>query len=117
MPADQVYEMLATRERIASTVVRPGLAIPHLIREGVEGFQILLVRCRDGVVFAEGEPPVRAIFVVATSPQQRNLYLKALVAIAEIAQEEKFDRRWMQARSLEALREIVLAAERSRAHL
>ncbi len=36
------------------------------------------------------------------------------MAIAEIAQEPDFDRRWMEARNTESLREVVLAAERRR---
>ena len=36
------------------------------------------------------------------------------MAIAEIAQDEQFDERWMAARGVEALRGVVLAAERRR---
>ena len=108
--------MLQRREALSSTVVRPGLAIPHIIAEGVDGFQVLLIRSRDGVLFEEGQPPVRAVFALAASHQQRNFYLKALVAIAEVAQNPEFDRRWLRASGAEALREVVLAAERRREH-
>ena len=116
MEAEQVRLLLQKREALSSTVVRPGLAIPHLILEGLESFQVMLVRSRDGVVFEEGEEPVHALFVLAASPQDRNFYLKALVAVAEIAQNPEFDRRWLRAGSAEALREVVLAAERRREH-
>ena len=114
LPRDEVLSLLERREALSSTVVRPGLAIPHLIMEGVEPFQALVIRSRRGVLFAAGEAPVRAIFVLAASPEERNFYLKALVAIAEIAQDEEFDRRWLAAGSTEALREVLLAAERRR---
>jgi hypothetical protein len=55
--------------------------------------------------------------VLAASPDERNFYLKALVAIAEIAQQADFDAKWNGAGSLEALREVVLAAEGRREHL
>jgi len=115
--SEEVYELLIKREQLSATVVRTGLAIPHLILEGLDSFQVLLVRSRPGIAFAEGEPPVHAMFVLAASPQERNFYLKALMAIAEIAQEPDFDRKWMAASSGEAVREVVLAAERRREHL
>jgi mannitol/fructose-specific phosphotransferase system IIA component (Ntr-type) len=114
LSAQDVYELLLKREALSSTVVRPGLAIPHLIMEGLESFQVILVRSRHGVEFAEGEPSIHALFVMAASPEERNFYLKALVAVAEIAQDEDFDKRWMEAGRVEALREVVLAAERRR---
>lgn len=116
LPAEEVRELLERREAISSTVIRPGLAIPHLILEGLGSFQILLIRSRGGVEFVEGEPPVRAVFVLAAAPEERNFYLKALVAIAEIAQDAEFDRNWLTAGSVAALREVVLAAERRREH-
>ena len=112
----ELTSMLREREVVSSTVVRPGLAIPHLILEGLDAFQILLIRCREGVLFEEGEPPVRVVFALAVPPEERNFYLKALVAIAEIAQNPDFDRRWLEAGRAEALREVILAAERRREH-
>jgi len=111
---EKVYELLLKREDLSSTVVRPGLAIPHLILEGLETFQIVLVRARDGVAFQEGQPPVHAIFVLAASPEERNFYLQSLVAIAEVAQDPEFDKKWLTSGRREALREVVLAAERRR---
>ena len=64
----------------------------------------------------EGEPPVHAMFVLTASPEHRNAYLKALIAIAEIAQDPQFDARWLEAPSKEELRQVVLAAERRREH-
>ncbi|MFW6189420.1 MAG: amino acid permease [Planctomycetota bacterium] len=116
MPRPKIYEALEEREAKSSTVVRPGLAIPHLVSEAVNSFQTILIRNREGVLFAEDQPPVRAVFVLAAPMEERNFYLKALMAVAEIAQDPEFDERWNEARSREALREVVLAAERRREH-
>ena len=113
-PAEELRDLLARREALSSTVIRPGLAIPHLLLEEAGALQIMVVRSRPGVVFVEGGQPVHCMFVIVTPPAERNLYLKALVAIAEIAQEPDFDRRWMEARNTESLREVLLAAERRR---
>jgi mannitol/fructose-specific phosphotransferase system IIA component (Ntr-type) len=117
MTPEDVAGSLERRETLSSTVIRPGLAIPHLILEGIEGFHILLVRSREGIALTGGEPPVHMAIITACSPAERNFYLKALVAIAEIAQEPDFDQKWMEATTLSALREVVLAAERRREHM
>jgi len=114
LTAQDVVELLERREGISSTVMRPGMAIPHVIVEGLTSFEIVLVRSKEGVVFEEGRAPVHAMFVMAASPTERNFYLKALMAVAEIAQEPEFDRKWLRAASTDALREVVLAAERRR---
>ncbi len=113
-PAEAVYEHLEARERLSSTVVRPGVAVPHLISGEVEGLQVVLARARDGVEFDEGEEPARAVFAIAASPDEEDFYLQALVAVAEVTQSPGFDAKWMAARSAEGLREVVLAAERER---
>jgi len=114
LPPERVFDLLTAREKLATTVVRPGLAIPHLILEDVKQFQVLLVRSQPGVVFLEDQPPVNALFVLAASPAERDFYLQALVAVAQIAQAPDFDRKWRTARGPEALREAVLASERRR---
>jgi amino acid transporter/mannitol/fructose-specific phosphotransferase system IIA component (Ntr-type) len=112
-PAD-ILRLLEEREEATSTVIRPGLAIPHIVVQGEERFDLLLARSRDGVAFEPGEPPVHAVFTLIGSPDQRNLHLRALAAIAEIAQDPHFDRRWLRARNAEQLRALVLHAKRRR---
>jgi len=112
--SDELCELLEKREDLSSTVVRPGLAIPHIFLDDLGAFQVVLARIADGVVFDEENRPVRAVFAIAAPSGERNLYLRALVAIAEIAQDPEFDLKWQEARGPEALREVILAAERRR---
>ncbi|MFO7959146.1 MAG: amino acid permease [Candidatus Brocadiia bacterium] len=112
--SDELHQLLREREDRSSTVVRPGLAIPHIFLDDLESFRVVLARVSDGVVFDEDHGPVYAVFAVAAPSGERNFYLKTLVAIAEIAQNPEFDRKWQEARGPEALREVVLAAERQR---
>jgi len=116
LSATEIAGQLSARESISPTVVRPGLAIPHLVTNGIGPMQAVLVRSRDGIFFGDEQAPVHAVFVLVASPEERNFYLKALVAVAEIAQDPDFDRKWREASGTEALREVVLAAERRRDH-
>ncbi len=109
-----LYEMFLKREKESGTVIRPGLAIPHIIVEGEHVFDLLIVRCRKGIVFSELNPPVTTAFVLVGSMDERNLHLRALMNIAHIVQEADFDERWGKARGIEELRDVILLSKRQR---
>ncbi len=113
--SESVFNLLIKREKESSTVIRGGLAIPHIIVQGEGKFEILLARCKKGIIFPGAKVPVYAVFVLAGSKDERNFHLRALAAIAEIAQHKNFDKRWLEARDTEELRNIMLLAERNRA--
>lgn len=109
-----LFTLLMEREKESSTVIIPGLAIPHIIIEGDNKFEILLVRCRKGIIFSDDLPPVNAVFVLAGTRDERNFHLRALAAIAKIVQEVHFDKNWLNARNPEELRDIILLSSRKR---
>lgn len=109
-----LFSLFMEREKQSSTVILPGLAIPHIIAGGIKEFDILLVRCKEGVVFSDVSGAVHTIFVLAGPPDERNFYLRALADIAYIAQDKNFGRNWLTARDIEELRDIILSAERKR---
>ncbi len=109
-----LYGKLMAREKQSSTVITPNLAIPHVIIDGEHAFTILMVRCREGIVFSERAPAVHIVFVLVGTRDERNLHLRALAAIAQIVQGPGFEERWMMARNKESLRHIILLGERKR---
>ena len=114
MPAADVHRLLNEREETGSTVVRPGLAIPHIVVEGTGQFDVVLVRCREGIMFEEHKEPVHTVFVLVGSKDAREQHLRSLMAVAEIAQDPNFERRWLRARDEEELRQLVLRSKRRR---
>ncbi len=112
--ADDLLQLLLERERETSTVLSPMLAVPHVVVEKPDAFDILLARCRDGVRFSEKSPDIRTVFVIVGSREQRNFHLRVLSAIAQIVQDPDFERKWMAARNEQALRDIVLLSKRKR---
>jgi mannitol/fructose-specific phosphotransferase system IIA component (Ntr-type) len=102
------------RERESTTVIQPGLAIPHIVVEGSGLFDVLPVRCREGIIFAADQEPVDTAFILVGSPDERNYHLRALMAIAQIVQEPGFRRRWLGAHGVEHLRDILLLSKRQR---
>lgn len=111
---EKLFRRFMAREEESSTVLKPGLAIPHIVIEGEHLFDMVLVRCIPGVEFPGNESPVTAAFVLVGSRDERNFHLKALMAIAHIVEESGFNERWLHARNPEDLRDILLLSKRAR---
>lgn len=114
MDQKALLSLFIKRENETSTIVAPGLAIPHIIIKGKGKFDILLMRCKKGIVFPGVEKAVNTLFVLAGTRDERNFHLRALSAIAQIAQDKEFDENWLKASNIEELRNIILLAERKR---
>jgi len=107
-------EMLRRREAESSTLLSPSLAVPHVVVPGQERFNLLMARAQAGVRFSDDAPEVRTIFLLAGTRDERNFHLRALAAIAQIVQEKGFERRWLEAKSEQGLRDVVLLSSRKR---
>ena len=114
MPASAIFQMLVKREEEVSTVLAPGLAVPHIIVEGEKKFSTLLVRSKKGIVFSPSQPLVYAAFVLIGTKDERRFHLSALSAIAQIVMDPRFENKWMRARTKGALRQIIMTANRKR---
>lgn len=104
----ELYRKFIDRERESSTVIHPGLAIPHVIIDGQNHFDVLLVRCLEGVVFSELHPPVKTVFALIGTLDERNFHLRALMRIAHLVEHPEFEKRWLKAKGIEQLRDVVL---------
>lgn len=114
VPPEVILRKLIEREKRSTTAVRPSIAIPHVIIEGEHKFSILLARCREGIIFSKDAPKVEAVFILIGIKEERDFHLRALAAVAHIVQNPHFEKKWMAAKSKEALRDIVLLGERRR---
>lgn len=111
---EYVLEALLEREAESSTVLKPGLAIPHILIAGHDKFAIIPVRLHQGVIFEPDVPPVHACFVLAGTADWRNFHLRVLMYIAQITQNPHFEERWLSANREESLRDILLLSKRTR---
>jgi amino acid transporter/mannitol/fructose-specific phosphotransferase system IIA component (Ntr-type) len=109
-----LFEKFLHREAEGSTVIQPGLAIPHIIVDGQSKFDVLLVRAVKGIDFPHSPDPVKTMFILAGTRDERNYHLRALMAIAQITQEKNFEQRWLTARDAETIRNLILLSTRKR---
>jgi amino acid transporter len=110
----EIYKALKEKEEESSTAITPYLAIPHIIIEGEQKFQVLLARSKEGIKFSESAPKVHAIFFLAGTRDERNFHLYALSAIAQVAGDPEFMSRWMKASGKQGLRDVVILGKRLR---
>jgi amino acid transporter/mannitol/fructose-specific phosphotransferase system IIA component (Ntr-type) len=110
----ELFDLLLKREKEASTVMSPGLAIPHIVIEGENRLLILMARSRPGIRFPGEDEKIHTVFVIMGTIDERSFHLRVLSAIAQIVEEPDFKRRWMDARNEKDLREIILFAKRKR---
>lgn len=109
-----LFEKFLAREAEVGTVVQPGFAIPHVVVEGEGKFDVVLVRAVEGIEFPHSPEPVKIMFFLAGSQDERNYHLRALMAIAQIAQEKDFEKQWLAARDIEGIRNLILLSTRQR---
>lgn len=110
----EITEKLIEREQLSGTALSADIAVPHLILPGSAKFELVLVRHKSGVSFSEEAPNVKAVFVLMGSVDERNVHLRALAGIAQIAQAPDFIERWLAARNERALRDLLLLSRRQR---
>jgi F-type H+-transporting ATPase subunit alpha len=112
--ADVIYDKLIEREEQTSTALSPFFSVPHIISEGKDQFDMVIMRSRKGVFFSDSAPHVHAIFFLFGSMDQRHFHLVALSAIAQIIQNATFETEWLKASGVEKLRDLILQCERKR---
>ena len=110
----RIKSLLIKREEESHTVIEKGLAIPHIVVQGENKFEIVLVRARKGIMFSPREDPVHIIFVLVGSIDERNFHLRALMAIAQIMRESDFYENWMRMKDQQSLKMLILSSTRKR---
>jgi len=113
-PSGFLLKLLHKREKQSSTVLSPGLAIPHVIIPGKQLLDILLARSKEGIIFSDLHKKVHAVFVIVGTKDERHFHLQSLSAIAQISQDPDFEKKWMSAKNKDSLRDIVLLGTRRR---
>lgn len=109
-----IYKMLCRREEESSTAITPSVAVPHIIVDGENIFQLLLIKCVEGIHFSNDSSDVKAVFVLVGSRDLRNRHLKTLTAIAQVIQDKRFAHGWKEAINEQQLRDVILLSKRQR---
>ncbi len=82
--ADELYRRLVEREKLGSTALGRGVAVPHCKIDGLEDVVVAIGLCPRGIEFApEDEEPVRLLFLVVAPSGSPAAHLHSLAAISK----------------------------------
>ena len=87
--ADAALEAVLKREAMGSTIIAPGLAVPHAHIERLERTSLAVATSVDGIESATGAgDPVRLVILVLTGIATPGAYLKVLSGVSRAFSEE-----------------------------
>jgi len=106
---ESVRAALLGRERLGSTGVGEGVAIPHAKIPGLRALTAGFARSHPGVPFdAVDQQPVRLVFVLLVPENSAGAHLKALARIARLLKNPAFRDRLMSLSDAHAIYEAFL---------
>ena len=83
--AADLARRLLERERLGSTGIGNGIAIPHCKLKEVDGIVLAVASCRPGVDFHAADGiPVTLMFLTLSPPQLPGLHLQALARLSRL---------------------------------
>ena len=85
---DGFYQGLLARDRLDTTYLGHGVALPHSRTEQVTENVAAVGRSERGVDYDENQPPVRLIFVLGTPKDKPEDYLKLVSALCRLIKDE-----------------------------
>lgn len=90
---EPLQEAILERERLGSTAIGNGVAVPHARDENLREVMVGFAQCPEGVEFnaLDGEP-VYQIFLVVASEDHNDQYLEVMERITRLVQDEDFRR-------------------------
>src|SRR5215475_15322459 len=104
----RLVQALEDRERLNSTALGEGVAIPHGKLPGIKRVFAAFARSRQGVDFQslDGEP-THLFFLLVAPEDSAGAHLKALARISRLLKDESFRARLMQAPDAHSLFETI----------
>ena len=112
--SDQTHFVKAVleREKLGSTAIGAGIAIPHARANTVNEVSIAFARCGGGIDFnsVDGDP-VNLIFLLAAPIESGSLYLKLLARISRLLRYQDLIEDLRKATSKEEVIKIIAAKE------
>ncbi len=105
---ENLIEVLTERERLQSTGIGDGVAIPHGRIAGLDGLLASFARSSKGVDFAaiDGEP-TSLFFLLVVPENSGGLHLKALARISRFFRDQEFRERLFDVQSREEVLQAI----------
>jgi PTS system nitrogen regulatory IIA component len=105
---EELLRVLVEREKLASTAIGEGVAIPHGKLDAVGRLVACVGRARDGVEFDSMDGrPTHLFFVLVAPENSTGVHLKALARISRLFKDPEFRTRLMAAEGAKEMFEVI----------
>jgi nitrogen PTS system EIIA component len=102
--SEAMVDVLLDREKLGSTGIGDGIAIPHGKLKGLDSLVISFGRSREGIDFdAIDGKPVHIFFLLMAPESSTGQHLKALAKISRMLKDQEFRSDLLSARSAEEI--------------
>jgi PTS system nitrogen regulatory IIA component len=107
--SEAMLHILLERERLGSTGIGDGIAIPHGKLPGLEEMVVSFGRSREGIAFeAMDGKPVHLFFLLMAPENSAGQHLKALAKISRMLKDANFRKNLLEAKMHEDLFRIIV---------
>jgi PTS system nitrogen regulatory IIA component len=107
--SEAMLHVLLERERLGSTGIGDGIAIPHGKLPGLEEMVVAFGRSREGIAFeAMDGKPVHLFFLLMAPENSAGQHLKALAKISRMLKDANFRKNLLEAKMHEDLFRIIV---------
>jgi PTS system nitrogen regulatory IIA component len=108
----RIASALSEREKIDSTGIEEGIAIPHAKVPGIKGLAVAVGRSVKGVNFgAHDKKPTRLFFVIIAPEGGSGEHIKVLARIAKLLSMKGLKEKLLSAKDAGQMYEILIGAD------
>lgn len=109
---EEVIQVLKERERLGSTGIGDGVAIPHGKLKGIPELMLAFGRSRTGVDFDSMDGKPAHLFFLLVAPEESvGVHLKTLARISKLLKDSAIRQKLLDADSQKDLYQIILDEE------
>lgn len=106
--ATEIFESLISRERLGSTGVGYGIAIPHGRIKNCENLTGALIKLEQGIDFdAIDNQPVDILFALIVPEESTDEHLQVLALLASMFNDESFRQKLQQSKNVEEIYQLL----------
>ncbi len=107
-----LLEKILEREKLISTGVGIGVALPHVKIPSVKDFVVAIGRSQRGIDFQSlDDKPVHIVVMIAANDSQSGEFLKLMAKIVLRLKDKEFRRRVLLAQGAEEIRSLFVAED------
>ena len=111
---EEMQRAVMSREKVMSTGVGKGVALPHAKTSAVNGLVLAFATTSEPIEYNSVDNlPVRILFLIISTEQEKTLHIKLLSRISRMMNRDAVRERLLSARSAEEIIEVFRIEEKA----